>query len=132
MSFSNTIDQAILDHFFGKATWTAPAAIWAGYSTTTPAKDGTNVTEPNSGTTGYGRVRVLAAGWGRSASEMDNEAVIEFPEATGDQGTITHAVLYDAETEGNMLWFGALTASKAVDAGDTPRVPAGDFNITQS
>jgi hypothetical protein len=130
MSFSTTIDQAILDHFYGLASWTAPTNTWAGYSTTTPTKAGTNVTEPNSGTTGYGRVEVTA--WTRASSEVDNDAVIEFPEATGDQGTITHAVLYDAETEGNMLWFGALTAPKAVTTGDTPRFPAGDFNITQS
>lgn len=129
MSFHNTIDQAILDHFFSLASWTAPSAIWAGYSTTTPNKDGTGITEPGNG---YARVQVLSADWGRVASEVDNDNVIEFPEATGDQGTITHAVLFDASTGGNMLWFGALTAAKGVSSGDTPRFPAGDFNITQS
>lgn len=132
MSFHNTIDRAILDHLFGLATWTAPANIYAGYSTTTPAKDGTGITEPDGGTTGYARVQVISADWGRTNSEVDNDNVIEFPEATGDQGTVTHAVLFDAATNGNMIWFGALTASKVVSTGDTPRFPAGDFNVTQS
>lgn len=131
MSFSNTVDQAILDHFFSIASWTAPAALWAGYSTTTPTKAGEDVAEPDGGTTGYARIQVATADWTRAASEVDNDSVIEFPVATGAQGTITHAVLYDAETAGNMVWFGALSAPKAIDTGDTPRFPAGDFNITQ-
>lgn len=126
MSFSNTIDQAILDHLFGLASWTAPSEIWAGYSTTTPTKAGANITEPGNG---YARVEVT--NWSRSSSEVDNDDTIEFPEATGSQGTVTYAVLFDAETSGNMIWFGALTASKTIDSGDTPRFPAGDFNITQ-
>lgn len=124
MSFSTTVDQALLDYFL--ATYTT---LYAGYSTTTPAKDGTGVTEP-SGTTGYARVNVT--GFARTDSEIDNDADITFPEATSDQGTITHAVLYDAATAGNMLWFGALSSSKAITTGDTPRFQAGDFNLTQS
>ncbi len=129
MAFTNTIDQAILDHLFGKASWTAPTEWWAGYSTADPGKDGSTLAEPAGG--GYARVQILTAGWGRSSSEMDNEAAITFPEATGSQGTITYACLFDGE-EGDLVWSAALTASKAVTTGDTPRFPAGDFNITMS
>ena len=128
MGFTNTIDQAFLDHFFGLAAWTAPTEWWAGYSTADPGKGGATLAEP-AGATGYARVEVTA--WARASSEVDNDSEIVFPEATDDQGTITYACLFDG-TAGNLVWYGALTAAKAVSTGDTPRFPAGDFNITQS
>ena len=123
MAFTTAVDQALLDYFL--ATYT----LYAGYSTADPTKDGTGLAEP-SGTTGYARVDV-SSGMTRTASEIDNDAAIEFPAATDDQGTITHACLFDGE-EGDLIWSAALTASKEVSTGDTPRFPAGDFNITQS
>jgi hypothetical protein len=47
-----------------------------------------------------------------------NSAAVEFDQATGSWGTITHMGLYDASTSGNLLFHGALTASKVIDAGD--------------
>jgi hypothetical protein len=124
MSFSTTIDQGLLDTFLTENT-----TLYLGYSTSTPTKAGTNITEPAGGT-GYLRVDI-STNLTRTDSEIDNDAEIEFPEATSSQGTITHAVLFDADTAGNMLWFGALTSPKAIDSGDVPRIPIGDFNITQ-
>lgn len=126
MSFSTTVDQAMLDAFL-----TGHTTLYAGYSTTTPTKAGENVTEPDGATTGYARVDVSSL-MSRTGSEIDNDSAIEFPEATASQGTATYAVLYDASSSGNMLWFGVLSAPKAIDEGDTPRFPAGDFNLTQS
>ena len=126
MSFSYTVDRAMLDYFL--ATYTT---LYAAYSTTTPAKDGTNITEPDGPTTGYARVDVAAL-LARTDSEIDNDVVIEFPTATGDQGTITHAVLFSAASAGDMRWFSALSAPKAIVTGDTPRFPAGEFNLTMS
>jgi hypothetical protein len=126
MAFTNAIDQAILDHLFGLASWTAPTEWWVGYSTANPGKDGTGLAEP-SGTTGYARVEVTD--WARVSSEVDNDSVITFPEASSSQGTATHACLFDGET-GDLVWSAALTTPKLIDSGDTPTIPAGDFNIT--
>lgn len=131
MAFTSAVDQAILDHFFGLASWTAPTEWWAGYSTADPGKAGAGLAEPSHATTDYHRVQVLVAGWGRSTSTIDNEAVIEFAPATGDQGTITHACLFDGAA-GDLIWSAELTAPKAVTTGDTPRFPAGDFDVTMS
>lgn len=126
MAFTSAIDQAILDWFLSEYT----DDLYAGYSTADPGKTGATLAEPAGG--GYARVQVLTADWTRDASEVDNDNVITFPEATGDQGTITHACLFDDPTAGNLLWSAALTAPKAVTTGDTPRIPAGDFNVTMS
>ena len=125
MAFTDAVDQAFLDYFL--TTYT----LYAGYGTTEPSKDGTGATEPSDAA--YARVAVESSpGMARTGSEIDNDDAIEFAEATEDQGTITYAYLFSAETAGNLIWFGALTASKAVPTGSTPRFPAGDFNITQS
>jgi len=124
MAFTTAVDQAILDWFL-----TTYATPWAGYSTADPGKTGATLAEP-AGATGYARVD-LTAGLSRTASEIDNDAEIEFPEATDDQGTITYACLFDDE-EGDLIWSAALSASKVVSTGDTPRFPLGDFNITQA
>lgn len=128
MAFTNAIDQAILDHLFGLAAWTAPTEWWAGYSTANPGKTGGTLAEP-SGATGYARVEVTA--WTRASSEVDNDTEIAFPQATDDQGTITYACLFDGEV-GDLIWSIALDVPKVVSTGDTPSFQAGDFSITQS
>jgi len=66
MPFSTTIDNKILDHLTGKATWTAPVAFYVGLSSTTPTKAGANVTEPSTGA--YARVQITAAQFDAAAS----------------------------------------------------------------
>jgi len=125
MAFTTTVDQAILDWLLTEYT-----TLYAGYSTADPGKAGAGLAEP-AGETGYARVDV-SSGMTRTDSTIDNDAEITFPEATGSQGTITYACLFDADSGGNLLWSAALSASKAVTTGDTPRFPAGDFNVTMS
>jgi hypothetical protein len=125
MAFTDTVDQAFLDYFLDTYT------LWAGYGTSAPAKAGTGATEPTD--VAYGRIAVESSpGMARTASTIDNDGAITFPTATEDQGTITYAYLFDAEADGNLIWYGALTTPKAVTTGDAPRFPAGDFDITQA
>lgn len=125
--FSNSQEQAALNHFFGKSAWTQPT-IYVGLSTTAPADDGTNVTEPANG---YARVQTAAADWnnasGTAPAVTSNNEIITFPEATGSWGTITHFVFYSSSTGGTFLGSGALGTSKAVNSGDTPRFPVGSL-----
>jgi hypothetical protein len=127
MAFHNDVDRGFLDTLFGLDTWTPPAQTWVGYGTAAGGKDGSTAAEPAGG--GYARKQVSA--WTRTGSTVKPSAAIEFDEATGSQGTITHAYIFDAETGGNLVWSAALTASKAIVSGDTPRFPAADFAVTQ-
>lgn len=123
MAFTTTVDQQLLDRFLTLYS----ATLWAGYSTADPGKTGATLAEPVGG--GYARVNV-SGGFARTGSEIDNDATVEFPVATDNQGTITHACLFDGAA-GSLIWSAALTSPKVVATGDTPRFPAGDFNITQ-
>ena len=139
MSFGNRTAQALLNSLFGKtsnfgALASAPT-IYVGLSSTTPAEDGTNVTEPSGGA--YARVSTAAGDWNTATladpSLIDNANAITFPTATADWvsgADLTHAVLYDAASAGNFLGFGALGTAKPVTNGDTAEIAAGDLDIT--
>lgn len=131
MPFSTTIDNKILDHLTGKTTWTAPAAFYAGLSSTTPTKAGANVTEPSAGA--YARVQITAAQFDAAASSAtQNNVDKSFPQATADWvagANLTHLVVYDAVTAGNFLAFKALGTPKPVLSGDTAKILNGDLDI---
>jgi hypothetical protein len=127
-SFTDHWENEILDHLFGKGSYTLPT-IHVGLSTADPGDDGTGLSEPSGN--GYARVATSAADWNSaSGGALDNANAIEFPQATGNWGSITHFALFDASTGGNMLAHGSLTQSKTIASGDTARFSAGDLDVS--
>lgn len=127
-SFSNYWENKILDHIFGKGSYTPPA-IYVGLSTANPLDDASGLAEPSGN--GYARVETETVDWNAaSGGSLDNANEIIFPEATGSWGTITHFALFDADTSGNMLAHGALSQSKAIDNGDTAKFAVGDLGVS--
>lgn len=124
MSYSDFWEGEILDHLFDIGAYAAPT-IYVGYSTADPLDDASGLAEP-----GGGYTRVACAAWSRVGNEVDNDAAVTFPEATGDQGTITHFALFDALSGGNMLCSSALGDSRSITTGITPRFSAGELNVT--
>lgn len=132
MPFSTTIDNAILNHFTGKSSWTAPTAVYAGFSSTTPTKAGGNVTEPSGGA--YARLQITSAQFDTAASSATQTNTDKtWATATADWlsgANLTNLVLYDAVTSGNFLGFKAFTTAKPVTNGDTARISSGDLDIS--
>lgn len=127
-SFSDYWENEILDHLFGKGTY-SPPTIHVALSSANPGESGSGLSEP--GGNGYARVATSAGDW--SAADgglLDNADAIEFGTAAGDWGTMTHFALFDAATGGNMLAYGTLNQSKTVNGGDTVRFAAGDLEVT--
>jgi hypothetical protein len=124
MSFSNYLETEILDHVFGGNAYTAPSTLYVALYTATPndAGGGTELS-------GSGYTRKSAA-FTTSGATTSNTGAVEYDTATGNWGTITHIGVFDAATSGNLLAYGALSSSKAVDTGDVFRIPAGDLDIT--
>lgn len=123
MSFSNYLENKVLDHVFGGVAYTAPATLYVGLFTSSPGETGSG-TEVSGGS--YARQTIAFTVTGSQAS---NTAAVEFPTATASWGTVTFAAIYDALSGGNLLAYGALTTSKTIDSGDVFRIPAGDFDI---
>lgn len=138
MSLTNYGAQNVLDAIFGDraGTFTVPwSALYVGLSSTTPAEAGTGVTEPSGGS--YARVQVTAAimdaATSADPSVKDNGTAITFPTATADwvsAANLTHWVLYDAASGGNLIAFAALDVAKPVTNGDTAELAAGDFSLS--
>ena len=127
-SFSDYWEDKILNHIFGKNNYTPPI-IYVALSTADPLDDGSGLAEP--GGNAYSRVETSASDWNAaSVGSLGNANDIIFPKATGSWGTITHFALFDAETNGNLLAYGALSQSKAVDSSYTAIFDAGDLNIS--
>jgi hypothetical protein len=127
-SFADYWENEILDHLFGKGSYTPPT-IYVGLSTADPTDDTSGLAEPSGGS--YARVATAGADWNvASGGAIDNTNDITFPEATGNWGTITHFVLFDAASAGNMLAHGSVSASKTIGSGDTAKFAAGDLDIT--
>jgi len=127
-SFGNYLENEILDHIFGKGSYTPPT-IYVALSTADPLDDASGVSEPSGGS--YARKSTAAADWNTAASgAIDNANDITFAQATGAWGTITHFALMDAASGGNLLAHGSLTASKTIGNGDTAKFAAGDLDVT--
>lgn len=91
-----------------------PTEYYIGLSTTEPTMSGANVSEPST-SAGYGRVLLenLSA---PVNGVVTNTANINFEESTASWGTVTHFVIYDAEIDGNLLMYGALSTPRVVEA----------------
>lgn len=79
---------------------------------------------------GYARVQVEADDWNETDGVVENDGEIEFPQATDDWGTVTHAAVMDASTSGNVLYWGPLTAPREVLDEDVLTIAAGEFSIS--
>lgn len=127
-SFSDHWENEILDHLFGKGSYTPPT-IYVGLSTADPGDDGTGLSEPTGN--GYARMATTGTDWSTaSGGALDNASAIEFAEATGSWGTVTHFALFDASSGGNLLAHGSLSQSKTIASGDTAQFAAGTLDVS--
>lgn len=132
MSFTDFLENELLDHVWGAAAFTAPVTTFIGLSTTTPADDGTNITEPPGGAA-YARVSKTnnLTNWPAAVGGLkENGTPVDFAQATGAWGTVTHFFIADALSGGNILASGVLTTPKTIDNGDTASFAVGDIDIT--
>ena len=134
MSFTNFLEQKVLEHVFRNVAYTSPTALYVGLFTSTPS-DSTAGTEVSSGS--YARQTVAFSFTSGDPSSVTNTAQITFPTSTASWGTVTHAGIYDALTSGNFLAYAELTLSsdfstsnpKTIATGDIFRISAGNLQV---
>jgi hypothetical protein len=129
---SDYLEEKILDHILGKAArnYTSPANLFVALSTANPTDTGGALAEPSGN--GYARQAVSFNAAGADGA-TENTAQLTFgPCTTTSWGTITHFAIFDASSAGNMLYYGALTASKTIDVSDSLVVAAGDLDIAET
>lgn len=125
---TNHMLNRIMGNVFRTQTSPAlPTNYYIGLSTSTPTAAGGNVTEPSGG--GYARKQLT----GLSAPTngvITNNSAIAFNESTASWGTVTYFVIYDAATNGNLLFYDKLTSSRAVEANTVITIKEGALKLT--
>jgi|TARA_E500000318_G_scaffold111742_2_gene131525 hypothetical protein len=129
------LEHAVLDFIFknNSESFTTPGdSIYIGLATAVSDPEAGTLTEATF--TNYARQQVTAANWTLASGATDaqtvtNAANIEYPASGGTTETITHAFVVDAASSGNIMFIGALDASKTIASGDIFRINAGNLTI---
>lgn len=134
MSMSNASETALLNLLFNNTDWAnvgdaaglqnsaAAGSFYVALHTADPTDAGDQTTSEVS-YTGYARVAVARSGAGFSVSgaQVSNAATVQFGECTAGSATATHfSVGLLSAGAGDILYSGALSASRAISAGITP------------
>lgn len=134
MSFVDAFENTILDEMLGATPTLLSGSVTVGLSTTTPADDGTNITEPSGGS--YAQETLTNNGTNfpsASGGIKSNGTAITFTTATADWGIITHWVLYDggvAKIWGTLDDGSGVAQPRAIYNGDTLSFPIGQLRIS--
>lgn len=129
-SFSDYLENELLDHVFNNSAFTGPTTLYVSLFTAAPTDAGGG-TECTGGS--YARVAVTANTTNfpvASGGAVANGTTITFPTATADWGTCVAFGIHDAASAGNLLVWADLTANKTVSNGDTASFAVGDLDIT--
>ena len=122
---SNYLENALVNAVLRNTSYTSPTTVYLALYTSDP-------TDADSGTecsgTSYARQAITFGS--PSNGVTTNSSAIEFPQAGGSWGTITHVGIRDAYTSGNLLFHTALDASKTIATGDVFRIASGSLSVT--
>lgn len=144
MSASNSFENGLLSLIFenancanvGDATGlrgsTTAGVFYISLHTANPNETGTQSTT-EAAYTSYARVSVArsTAGWTVASGVADNDAAINFPQATGGSETETHfGIGSDVSGTGNLFLWGALSSGLLVSSGVSPSFAAGALDVT--
>jgi hypothetical protein len=126
MSITNYLENEWIKHIFGGTAYTDPVSVHLALGT---AADDTGITgEPSTGN--YARAAISCGA--AAARAISNDVAITFPQASGDWGTMTHWVIFDAATTGNPLAWGTINGGTgtAVNTNDTASMAIGQIVVT--
>jgi len=126
-SLSDYSENELLDHVFN-AAYSPVSTVYLALSTADPLDTGAGIAEPS----GNGYIRKAITFAAAASRQIVQNAQVNFDQASASWGTITHYAVFDAESNGNMLGHGQLTASKLVNSGNTPSVANGEAIISFS
>ena len=133
---TNYLERRLLHFLFknNSLSFSSPGdSIYVGLATAVSAAETGTVTEAT--LTNYARQQVTASNWtlvGSDSTDQQtatNAANIEFPASGGTNNTITHIIIADAASSGNILFVGALDVQKVIESGDIFRINAGNLTI---
>jgi len=126
-ALSDHAESLLLDWLMTNGSATRPTAWYVALYTAAPSDSGGGTEVSGSG---YAREAVTFAAATSPGGTTSNSGAVSFTASGGDWGSITHIGIHDALSGGNLLWHGAMTASKTVADGDTLEFSIGNIDLT--
>ena len=125
-SFSDYLEDAVLDHVFRNTALTSPVNVYLAFYTAAPTDAGGG-TELTAATNGYDRQAIT---FGAASGGVMSNTVAVSDTCTGTNwGDIVAVGIFDAATAGNLLAWDTIT-SATVNVGDTLNFAIGDIDLT--
>lgn len=126
-ALSDYSEKLLLDWMMTTGAATRPTAWYVALYTSAPSDSGGGTEVSGAG---YSRKSVTFAAASTPGGTTSNSNAVTYTAVGGSYGTVTHIGIFDASTAGNLLWHGALTASKIVNDGDTLEFSIGNIDLT--
>ena len=126
-AFGNYLEDAITGWINGTTMPAAPTNTYVQLFNGNPTDTGTG------GTALLSRVAVAAGGWTRGtggAGTLTNTDPITITSSSGSAVTADYFAVFDAATGTNVLFHGALSASKSIAIGDEVKFNASQLTLT--
>jgi len=115
--------EQVIRHVLGGPDFTRPATVYLGLYLADPRTGGAEVSGG-----GYARVAIAntSASWSYASGVVSNLNALAFPVASAGWGVVTHLVILDAATGGNVLYVTTIPVPVDVLTGSTVTIGAGD------
>lgn len=130
VAMTTYLADALLNETLRATNFAPPATVYLALFTSNPGEGGSQTGEVTGGS--YARQAVtfgVPVDNAPNGRKCTNSSTVTFPTATANWGVITHVGIMDASSAGNMLYYGALDASKTINATDTFSMPAGNLVV---
>ena len=127
-ALSDVSEVLLLNYLMTATSVTRPTAWYVALYTGAPSDSGGGTEVSGSG---YVRKAVTWATATGTAGTTSNSNAPSFTASGGAFGTVTHIGIHSASSgSGNLLWHGAMTASKTIADGDTLEFSIGNIDLT--
>lgn len=126
MPASNYLRGKVIDASLRAVNYIAPTTVFIALHTADPTANALPATEVSGGW--YARKSAAFAAQ-TVAGQTSNTAAINYNPVTSGPVTVTHFSVWDDSTLGNMLYSGALAATKTFSNTDVPSWLAGQIAI---
>ncbi len=130
VAMTSFLQKKLGDHAIGKASWTMPAAVYAGLFSASPGENGSLTSEISGGS--YARVSLTALmGAFDSVSGISvSTSALTFAAPTATWGSVLYLGIMDASSSGNVLYYAPVGNPRVVNNGDAAvSFPAGSITI---
>lgn len=131
MAYTTWAANKLLDHSLGVTSWTMPSTVYLALFTTAPTDAYTSGSPNGTEVSGGGYTR-QAITFGSASSRASSNSSSETQTASASWGTVVAIGIFDASTNGNLIWWDGLDTNRSIGNGESYTLAIGDLDIAFS